>query len=521
MAGEAKRNRVGLVALVAACAAVTFFTLRLSRVFTTVWEHDVGILLDAAYRITSGQTAHLDFHTPLGAFTPAMISFGFQLAGQPSVLGIPYGCLVLALVIMPVSWFSTRHRIGPLEAAGFSLCLGFLVVAPRPIGLGDVSTFTYAMLYNRHGEALLGVFLLLLLFKPRRGRSELHGLTLAGFLLGVLFFLKLNYWVLGVLGLGVRLLLGWRQGDRSRVSQPAALLGGLLVGLCAMIVFTGASPGGYLADMASGLRAQEPKGRIRDLFRVASIAAGPLVVLLACTAGSALLLDRGQRSQALVVGAFFTGSGFVLAMSSYQESEMPIWSVGCLALLELTRRSLGEKNPKALSLLALFALTSFVPTTSRDIVVTWAAGGTPPSHCQVAWMGSPKDAPGLEGWVVATEAYRTYMDRGVRFVRRRKVDLEHTFVVDYFNPFPFAMGEPPARDTLVWWHLTRTVSENSYPEPESLFRETEFIMVPSKGLLPQTREFMINRYRQYWLKNFELVADEPGWKLFRRKAPSP
>lgn len=516
MADEAKRTRAGLLTVVVAGIVLSILVLRQPAVYSNTWEHDVSILLDAAQRIHLGQVAHQDFHTPLGVFTPTLVASGFSFLEQPNVLAVPYSCLLLALLLMPVAWFFTRERVGCLEAAGLSLFLGLLVLSPRPLGIGGLYTLTYAMLYNRHGEALLGLFTILVLLPPRQEKPEWPGLALAGFLFGLLFFLKLNYWVLAVAGLGLRvllLLLGRKFWGKSELS---ALLLGSLAGALAILLWSGASARGYLGDLSSGIKAQEPGGRAQDLLEVLFQGLGPLTLLLACVLAATSLAPR-SRTRFRLLGLYFVGGGMLLGMSNCQGGEMPLWSVGGLVVLESSRRLLTPSASRTLQLLSLFALIAFLPTLGRDLAATTLAGHPPATAYSPAWTGSPQSAPGLKNWFISSAApYRLQLDSGIRFIAKNKVDLEHTFVANYLNPYPFAMGQSPPRHTLIWWHLTRSVSARSKPSPEDLFQETRYILIP-RGEPDETRSFLFEQYRPYWSQHFEFVKQNSGWRLLRRK----
>ncbi len=512
MADEAKRTRAGLLTVVVAGIVLSILVLRQPAVYSNTWEHDVSILLDAAQRIHLGQVAHQDFHTPLGVFTPTLVASGFSFLEQPNVMAVPYACLLLALLLMPLTWLFARGRVGSLEAAGLSLFLGLLVLAPKPLGIGGLYTLTYAMLYNRHGEALLGLFVML---PPRQEKPEWPGLALAGFLFGLLFFLKLNYWALAVAGLGLRVLLLLLDRKFWGKSELSAFLLGSLGGALAVLLWSGASASGYLSDLVSGLKAQEPGGRALDLLEVLFQGLGPLTLLLACVFTAASLVPN-SRARFGLIGLYFVGGGMLLGMSNCQGGEMPLWSVGGLIVLELSRRQQSPSTGRTLQVLSLFAIIAFLPTMGRDLAATTLASRPSASGYAPAWTGSPKSAPGLKNWFVTTTAYRMQLDSGIRFIAKNKVDLEHTFVADYLNPYPFAMGQSPPRHTLIWWHLTRSVSARSKPSPEDLFQETRYILIP-RGEPDETRSFLFEQYRPYWSQHFEFAKQNSGWRLLKRK----
>ena len=163
--------------------------------YTNAWVHDTGVLLDGAWRIFWGHAPHTDFHSPLGPFTLAIISLGFHL-GEISVSAIRYGCAIFATVLMIASWIFCRQRLSPLSTLIVTLFLGLLVIAPRSLGFDAPLALTNAMLYNRHGGALIGLLSILLFLNPlnsSKDNAKLTGLLTSGFLVLCLFFLKLNY----------------------------------------------------------------------------------------------------------------------------------------------------------------------------------------------------------------------------------------------------------------------------------------------------------------------------------------
>jgi hypothetical protein len=161
---------------------------------------DLPILLDGAWRAANGQVPHRDFYSYLGSFPYYLIWSGVSLS-RPSVSAVVYSNVLLMSVLGPVAMLLLSRRTSALYALLITLFLSVLVVSPRP--LGDPYDYTdYAMLYNRFGEAFLGLFAILIFLSPRENAmsrllNAIESLVM-GQLLALLLFTKLTYFSIGI-----------------------------------------------------------------------------------------------------------------------------------------------------------------------------------------------------------------------------------------------------------------------------------------------------------------------------------
>src|SRR6185295_15043320 len=118
-------------------------------------------------------------------------------------------------------------RLPLVAAVTFVLLTALPIVMPVTTG-GPLTTFTYAMSYNRYGWSAISV-LCLILFVPPREYTDGAALDvmLGALLLAAMFYVKVTYFIVGVAALGVALLVC----DHIRSGQ----VGWIAVGLAAVI----------------------------------------------------------------------------------------------------------------------------------------------------------------------------------------------------------------------------------------------------------------------------------------------
>ena len=168
---------------------------------------DVVMLLNGGWRIVSGQVPYVDYHNPIGPLTYLLIAFGMKVAG-PSTAAIPYGIVLLACCLLPWAWSIAAARFPPFLAFLYVLFIGFLLIAPRPLGLGIRDT-SYGMIENREADVLISLFFIVL-FLPRLkqlGQKPIFDGLSAGFLLALIFYCKITYFIVACASVPLGLIL--------------------------------------------------------------------------------------------------------------------------------------------------------------------------------------------------------------------------------------------------------------------------------------------------------------------------
>jgi hypothetical protein len=175
---------------------------------------------DNAWRVLWGQRPHVDYSSGVGPVTYLLSAWGVKLAGG-NLNGLGYGNTLAGVAIGFWAYGLLVRRVsGVLAVAGAAMmCL----LALGPVQLGESFRLsTIAMSYNRQGYALLG--LLIVESFPLRPTAPVRGGSggfSTGALVGILLFLKANYFLVGLVLAAVSLVWSGRL-ERRRLGGMGA-----------------------------------------------------------------------------------------------------------------------------------------------------------------------------------------------------------------------------------------------------------------------------------------------------------
>jgi hypothetical protein len=185
---------------------------------------DIYTYVDTAYRMSLGQTPHVDFFVPVGAL--GYVLYGVVARAFPdahTLLAVQFSMLIVALPLMAiVAWEAARRS--RIEA--IALTLPFIFFGLMPMNgqeLYPSPGFDGYGNYNRHAALLLYVLAAALLFVERRAVAA----ALAVVLLALLFMTKVTGFVVGV-GLVIHAIIAGRMAWRG-AAVGAALVGATLL----------------------------------------------------------------------------------------------------------------------------------------------------------------------------------------------------------------------------------------------------------------------------------------------------
>jgi hypothetical protein len=300
---------------------------------------DVPALLDGAWRVINGQVPYHDFYAHHGPFAFYLTALGMKLS-HPCMSAIVYGSVTFMSGLVVCGLVVLSRRTSALYAFLFTLLIGFLVLAPRP--LGDPYDFIdHAMIYARYGEAVLLLLSILIFIPPRQqSRSWMDGaeMILAGLLLTILLFTKINYGLLGLAfyGLGIALAsLPIRHATFCFLSTM--LFSGVFLKI------SGISLVEMLADYMRAAMGMQGGYRMKVLLIQAAKCGALLPLLLAIIWESTQTtqpVGRQERVRRWIISIGLFGSAILLLASNTQVGRPPCWRVPrCLAL----RQSGGRK----------------------------------------------------------------------------------------------------------------------------------------------------------------------------------
>jgi hypothetical protein len=92
------------------------------------------------------------------------------------------------------------------------------------------------------------------------------------------------------------------------------------------------------------------------------------------------------------------------------------------------------------------------------------------------------------------------------------------FVLDFANPFSFALELTPSRGDALWWHNNYTFNLNIFPDPKILFADVTLVVVPKTGSEGTNASIAMQKiYGDYLNKHFLKIADSQFWTLFDKR----
>jgi len=496
---------------------------------------DVFVLIDGAWRICSGQIPHTDFHNPIGALVYAVFAFGMRIDG-PSLQALAYGNSIFLSLVGLWTISICYKRLTPVFGLILTTFIVVLLAATRPLGY-DVETTTYAMLYNRYGWALLSIVMIQLMLAPKSeaARFAVFDSLSAGLLLGLLFFCKITFFIVGVGVYGFSLVL------RPELRSTAWLSFVGFAAVCAAAwAILGISVADYLADVAAASESQSLADRGYRLFR-SGIDAMPqlamlglywlLVVALPNTHERRLWSEpvKITLSLALIVGAAM----FLTVGNTGEAGEIPALVIAALILSEYALRH-GWAGPNSRSTwivlgLPLVLLSQIFISDVRSLANSlerrdYVTSGAPASQRFDAEPLRDFVIPDWSNWKTAywlAKEVPSKINEGLLILRRNNVERRKTLVLALTDPFSFALGLPSPKGVPLWWDLNMSHSEGQYPPPGPLFADVENVMLPilderAEGCCKETAVKLREEYDTYLRDHFTEVDHSDNWLLLKR-----
>lgn len=506
------------------------------------YTNDLMIFFDGGYRVLRGQVPNRDFHTPLGALTVLLPAFGLWMKGLGGMM--PWATAAFTLLFLPFLIYVCRSRLPLVYALGFGIYAILLVVGPVNVG-EQVDQTSFAMYYNRWGYALLSLLFLLALRRKDDAPSAMpDGAVAAGLLLGM-FYLKISYFLLGVVFLIFLLLI-----TRRRLWPILALAGaGAAIGLVE-IFWRGTAT--YLSDIRA---AAEASGALRGtLFTLSRIVLLNFMAVIIFLGVVGIAIARRLGWPTILLCLYMAAAGVMLVNQNAQ-------MVGILTLIPaalvaaLSPAGADEEHdpswPRAASMLLIAAL--LIPPATTSLVTTGyfairSARGQSDSPYQASLNGIVADEGAIDtfkvGPDVQREAYRSErptlemynrirsqrfknvfsqpeylrtVQDGARLLRSNPRLGGKVFVFDMGNPFNALLGRESPKGVDAWNHNGRTLTEKSYRPAEAMFGDVDVVMVPKFAAELSTRHVLESVYGPYLARRFEPVAVSDYWRAYRKR----
>jgi hypothetical protein len=533
-------NAIGRLCFLAGLFTLCGLTAFIGVVPTHAFGHDDFFLLDNGWRLVCGLRPHLDFFSPHGPLTFLGVAAGLHLSNcLPD--GIGYGNAIYGAVIGLWAWWLANGRLHEPFRTLYALFLTALTVAPYALGTWP-TWLSHAMAYNRHGFALLSLVLLECMapleWSEDRWRGMAGGAS-TGAALGLALFLKASYFVAGFPLLLLSIL--FPRPRRFRLLGVFAGLGLTATPLGAYLSFDTAAIAHDLR-IAAGARSSAAALMLPDTLRklVGQIPyvleTGALIWGLSVTSGAARCRGRVERHGPLIWSAAAWLCGLALALSNMQILGAPLLAVFAIVAAQRLKRmqdgawlaGSAEERGRGAFVLAMCGLLVLPPFAQDLFSMGYGAvekATVDPAH-RPARFTEPRIAsivlydneldPSANG-----APYIAYVNDGTALLRARCGPRDRVLTMDMVNPFPYALGWPPAHGGLSATTFNYIISATMRPSDDEYFGDATVIMIPKRPALGTFYDLyykgIYTTYSPGLLQRFDLAAESPLWRLYRRK----
>ena len=504
-------GRLFLIAgIVLPCATRAYIGLIGCKLFA----HDAFMFFDGAWRMINGQRPHIDFYSNLGVLTYVPTVLGLWIS-RGSAWGFGYGQAAVGLAIGLWIYLLGRRRFSDAPLVLMCIALTSFTVAPSAPGwlilkIGPATT------YNRLGYVLITLLLIESLLKRRDAslRSAFQGGVSSGCVIGVLLFLKITYFVVGIL-----LLFATIPCSKQRKVRWVGLASGFLLIIVPILSYMGFSVSPILQDLKTVAGAK----RVHlESYMLDGILEQAGLVMVFSLAAVLLLLRHERRDRAkvlLIAGSLVSLSGLLLILGNTEEAGFPLGGLWATIVLNEITASIPMRTTKQdffrVSVL-LFGLTLSSGTLLSG-ALSIVAGIAGRIHYPQRLL--PMDSPVLSGFLIAGNErwYTDFVNDGFRLVRQLREPQDTIMCLDFANPFSYSLGIKPAPGGTTVLNYQTTFSDFYRPSAASLFGSAKLVIVPkvfSDGSL-----YSINRlYGSYLDSHFYLIGESVSWRLYRQRS---
>ncbi len=487
------------------------------------WASDVPILLDGGWRIFNGQMPYRDFYLALGPIDYSLIALGMSITNA-TPQSIAVGNAIFGVVVGTWGWFLCSRRMRFIPAALITAWLILTATSASPLGAAT-HIMSCAMIYNRHGYALLGLILIECAFSHERDRFS--GGVSSGVAAILLAFLKLNFFFAGLLLIFATLAA--RNPDARRIR-------GLLVGagatLAIFLAILRSAIFPFLLDMRYAIQSRIGGVGIGATLRL-GLSSIEILTALTLTAVTIMLIKRDSDGQAfsnrliLLCLAMIAGS-LVLRRTDYGESGYQLavlWVI--ILIVKLTEAYPAAKEKVAISAVALICLGGVFIQFGHEAATLQtllqyqmpsvkAAASEVPGMQRMAFYELNMST--LDQFRFETGAdFANYLDDGLRLLHQQSKPQETILTVGYSNPFPYLLRRKPAHGGSPWFHLGNDISKTHPLDAGVVFGDADLIMLPESPSSHRNSDLDLQAiYHQYLVDHFSFVARSDWWLLYRR-----
>jgi hypothetical protein len=517
-------------------AAAIWALLSAPVVLSQEMTWDLLFNLAGAWHLHVGHVAHVDFHEPVGELNFLLTDAGFGLVGVgPRAFLV--GAVVVAVALFAAAASTAWRRLPPLPAAIFVMFVCLLALMPANVG-DKPNEYTFAMSYNRYGWSCISVLFLILFQPPRPQRwGNAVDIAVAAALLAAMFYLKMTYFLVGMVALPVAAAVC--------VHVRGALRGWCALGVAACALAVAPLNRPYWADLFAAADAGQLRDDLADHFAnflkhgaeyapyIAAIAVAfwlwrrndaplrlPVATGFILAAGAALLSQNAQTHglPAAIIIAFL----FYAVLRKRHVQHLHRGSLGLLlALLVFPLLAVGTSTAS----LAGYYLKA-VRQTLQTVDGTNLRGlAVPPGRpgLLAAFAGPQPDYHLLNRARAVSPRYElspseyvgTLLD-AVALLGEAPGRHGRIVVLDQVNPFPFMLGLVPPRGGNLW-----SGPDEPKQAPQKLFADADCVLIPKFSTYGSWTQQAVAVYGPYLDHQFPLRAESESWILRSRRPARP
>jgi hypothetical protein len=507
-------DRLFLIALAVLCGLAIFIGVAPVAIF----GHDIFFFLDNGYRVLQGQVPHRDFESAWGPLMYLMDAAGLKLAGlRPEGLG--YANALFGGLIATWAWWLARRRLSPVAACAIGIYTLLLIVAPFSLGYGPLN-FSFAMVYNRYGFALLGIVVVECM---TLAEDDARGGFAMGIACGLLAFLKVTYAVVAV---PLMLITGGAALFRKRW-LAAVCAGGALAAILALMYlrFDIAS---MLSDLSMAAQGRSRSWRPREilLLGIGQVAESIPLMLLALAAGESRL-----RSGAIAFGTLLLG-GFLLS-TNHQPASLPLDGFVAIVFADqfFRRPSARTGGLAEAAVVAVLAFACVGPLCFQNAVSMAAAANekTHPSNPYMSRLDSARGAsltfpPSPFETETGGPAYVRAINDGLALLRRRTGPHDGVLTIDMMNPFNYLLDRPSPTGGLAAGAYNYVISDVAHPSGDRWVGSARYVMV--RKYSHEVKDFAVENYHVDGIRRiyqpilderFRVLDETDHWILYVRR----
>jgi hypothetical protein len=525
---SSRSYRLLFLLLVAMVASLAMILINLGIPPITALSTDISILLESGWRIINGQTPHLDYYSPLGLFTSLPIAFGMKIA-SPSASSITYGNVLLLVIFTPWAWLIARDRLSALNAFLFTLFMALLLVAPRALG-SPMSEVTYAMLYNRQAFVFLSILFIEIFITPRTperypAKSQFIGGLSSGILLALIFYCKVNYLAIAIFAILLHLIL-----FRFSKAWFFGFISGVLTIFIGIYILFGFNLASYFTNISLAANSQDKlqklhnlKGVIIDNFYWLYLMF-TLIVINSLNQNPPQSSNFWYKTRPQIIATFVALAGILICGTNSQTTDIPLYFVAGLILLEHLRREFKIKHYSANSFSGLkYFLTIAIATLFCATILLQDLGSITSAvlsnklKLTSSLSSQQLNSQTMSDLLVIEDAadYPVMINDGLRLLRPYVTKDSRILALDFANPFSFALDVPPPTGDALWWHYHHTFNEAFFPEAAKVFRDVNLVIIPKESEEGSSASKYLQKiYGSYLQKNFQEQDNSQFWTLW-------